>query len=132
MEQGHIIESGAIVDFFSRPQTKSGKELVERSLKMHLPPDLRHELSIEKTNEKRRPIVRIVFRGQLVKEPVISQASRQFNVDISILQSNIEFLGHHVIGFLVAEIKGTEGSIDEVLGYFTAKELDFQVVGYVA
>ncbi|HXW53267.1 MAG TPA: NIL domain-containing protein, partial [Myxococcota bacterium] len=132
MEHGRIIESASVVDFFSEPRTKSGRELVERSLKMHLPPDLKHELSDTQSQDKCFPIVRLVFRGQLVKEAVMSQASRKYNVDISVLQSNIEFIGHHVIGFLVAEIRGENKAISAVLQYFSAKQLDFQVVGYVA
>jgi len=132
MEQGRIIESGLVEDFFSAPKTPSGRALVDASLKMHLPPDLRHDLSADRTEQKPYPLVRIVFRGHLVKEAVMSQASRQFMVDISILQSNIEFIGKSTVGFLVAAIKGNESATMQVFDYFKAKELNYEVVGYVA
>lgn len=132
MDHGQIIESGPVEEFFSAPKTAQGRELVERSLKMHLPAGLRQELSPEKTLSKSHPLVRIVFRGQMVKEAIISQASREFLADISIVQSNIEFIGKSVVGFLVAEIKGDEQSVGQVLAFFRHKQLDFQVVGYVS
>jgi D-methionine transport system ATP-binding protein len=132
MDHGQIVESGPVVDFFSAPKTPLAKQLVERSLKMHLPMSLRHELSEHKSASKQHPLVRIVFRGQMVKEAIISQASRLFLVDISIAQSNIEFIGKSVVGFLVAEIRGDELSVTQVLEFFKTKQLDFQVVGYVS
>lgn len=132
MDHGQIVEVSKVIEFFSSPKTKLGQELVERSLKMQLPFNLQQEISPEKTKDKTKPLVRIVFRGHMVKEAIISQASRKFGVDISILHSNIEYIGKHTIGFLVAEIMGDDTSTAQVLDYFTNKELDFLVVGYVA
>jgi len=132
MDHGQIMEVSKVIEFFSAPKTKLGQDLVERSLNMQLPFNLQQELSLQKTKDKAKPLVRIVFRGHMVKEAIISQASRKFGVDISILHSNIEYIGKHTIGFLVAEILGEEASTAQVLEYFADKRLDFLVVGYVA
>ena len=131
INQGRILEAENVVDFFANPQTQQAKQIVESSLKMHIPANLESEMS-EKSSVKKYPIVRIVFRGHLVREAVISMASRQFLVDISILQSNIEFISNSVVGFLLAELRGEMVDVERCMKFFTDKQLDYQVVGYVS
>lgn len=131
MAHGRIVEMQDVIDFFAHPQSDIAKELVESSLKMKIPPDLRREIDTTH-QEKKYPIVRIVFRGTLVREAVITIAARRFGIDISILQSNIEFIGKSAIGFLLAELRGDSASIKNSLSYFAEKELDYEVIGYVS
>jgi len=131
MDKGKILEAQNVVDFFAQPQTALAKNIVENSLKMHLPEDLKRELSHQSATKK-YPIVRIVFRGVLVREAVISMASRRFLIDISILQSNIEFIGKNAIGFLLAELKGESEPIEKTLRFFQDQHLEYEVVGYVS
>lgn len=132
MSEGKIIESGSVESFFSYPKTKIAKDMVEKSLKMHLPLALKREISSIKSITHIYPLIKIIFRGNLVKEAIISEASRKFMIDISIIQSNIEFIGKSVVGFLTAELRGDKKAIEDVLPYFTDKNLDIEVVGYVA
>ncbi len=131
LNQGRILEAENVVEFFAKPKTDTAKQIVESSLKMHIPADLEGEIS-EKTSEKKYPIVRIVFRGHMVREAIISMASREFLVDISILQSNIEFISNSVVGFLLAELRGEIADVERCMEFFTDKKLDYQVVGYVS
>lgn len=132
MSQGQIIESGSVEKFFAYPETKIAKDMVEKSLKMHLPLALKREISSVPSITHLYPLIKIIFRGNLVKEAIISEASRKFMIDISIIQSNIEFIGKSVVGFLTAELRGDKKAIDDVLPYFVDKNLDIEVVGYVA
>lgn len=131
MEHGRILEIENIVDFFAHPKTPLAKSIVENALKMQVPPELMREIS-DLGRDKKYPIIRIVFRGILVREPVISMASRQFSINISILQSNIEFIGNNAIGFLLAELKGENAQIKQTLEYFLEKDLEYEVIGYVS
>lgn len=131
MDKGKILEAQNVIDFFAQPKTTLAKNIVENSLKMQIPADLKQELS-HQSSTKKYPIVRIVFRGTLVREAVISMASRQFSIDISILQSNIEFIGKNAIGFLLAELKGESEPIEQTLRFFQEKHLEYEVIGYVS
>jgi D-methionine transport system ATP-binding protein len=132
IDKGRIIESNTVEDFFAKPKSDLANQIVKSSLKMHLPPDLAHDLSPVKTGHKIFPLVRIIFRGTLIREAIISKASRQFMLDISILQSNIEFIGKSTIGSLLAELKGDCVAIDQCLHFFTQQNLEYSVVGYVS
>jgi D-methionine transport system ATP-binding protein len=131
MDRGKVLEAQDVIDFFAHPQTTLAKNIVENSLKMHVPAELKQELS-DQSAVKKYPVVRIVFRGKLAREAVISMASRQFSIDISIVQSNIEFIGENAIGFLLAELRGEEEPIQQTLRFFSDKHLEYEVVGYVS
>lgn len=132
IDKGHIIESSTVEDFFAKPKSDLATQIVKSSLKMHLPLELIHELSPIKTGDKIFPLVRIIFRGPLIREAIISKASRQFSLDISILQSNIEFIGKSTVGSLLAELKGEDVAIDQCLLFFSEQNLEYSVVGYVS
>jgi D-methionine transport system ATP-binding protein len=131
MSQGRIIEAEPVIDFFAHPKSTLAKTMVETSLKMQIPTQLKEELG-PLGPHKPYPIVRIVFRGTLVREAVISLASRKFMMDISIIQSNIEYIGDHTVGFLLAELRGDKALIGETLNFFSSKNLEYEVVGYVS
>lgn len=130
LDQGKIIEKGDVADFFSHPKSLKAKEIVEHSLKMNIPDYLKKELVQE--DGKKFPLLRIIFRGNLVKEALISKASRKFNADISILQGNIEFIAHRPVGFLLATIRGSETDIKNTIDYFYENKLECEVLGYVS
>ena len=44
------------------------------------------------------------FTGATVDSPLISEVSRRFNIDISILSADIEYAGGVKFGFLLAEL----------------------------
>jgi D-methionine transport system ATP-binding protein len=132
LDHGRILETSSVVDFFAHPKTDLAKRIVEDSLKMHIPADLKQELASEQIGQKKYPIVRIVFRKTLVREAVISRASRKFMIDISILQSNIEFIGENAVGFLLAELRGEKEAIEGCLAFFRVQLLDYEVMGYVS
>ena len=98
---------------------------------MQIPADLKQELSLQSALKK-YPVVRIVFTGTLVREAIISMASRKFLIDISILQSNIEFIGKNAVGFLLAELRGESEPIQQTLRFFSDRHLEYEVVGYVS
>lgn len=131
MDKGRILEAQNVIDFFAHPKTSLGKNIVENSLKMQIPVDLKQELSLQSPTKK-YPVVRIVFRGTLVREAIISMASRQFLIDISIVQSNIEFIGKNAVGFLLAELRGESEPIQQTLSFFSDRHLEYEVVGYVS
>ena len=52
------------------------------------------------------PLVKLGFTGATVDSPLISEVSRRFNIDISILSADIEYAGGVKFGFLLAELFG--------------------------
>ena len=57
------------------------------------------------------PLVKLGFTGTTVGfAALISEASRRFNIDISILSADIEYAGGVKFGFLLAELFGTRPS----------------------
>jgi D-methionine transport system ATP-binding protein len=131
MHQGQIIENDDIINFFAKPKSSIAKSIVYNALKMHIPPKL-NELLSHSSSLKPYPVVRIIFKGALVHEAIISMASRHYLIDINIMQSNIEFIGTSPMGFLLVELRGTPLAIKQTLSFFAEKNLECEVIGYVS
>ena len=52
------------------------------------------------------PLLKLEFGGQSVDAPLISIASRKFNIDISILSSQMDYAGGVKFGVMLAELDG--------------------------
>ena len=77
-------------------------------------------------------LLRVRFLGEATNEPVLAMLIRQFNWDVSILYGNIDHIQGQPQGTLVVSVDAEEGRIQEGLDALKAKNLDVEVIGYVA
>ena len=61
----------------------------------------------------------------------ISQASRQFGVDLNILSASIEQIGHSRFGFLLVELLGNDAARKQTVAYLQQQQIEVEVLGYV-
>ena len=71
-------------------------------------------------------IVRFNYARQNVSEATISEISRQFGVDVSIIYSNIEILEGAPLGGLVAILSG--GQVQDALDYLDKENVRVEVL----
>lgn len=111
MSDGKIVESGSVHHIFSNPQTEVTKELIS-----YLPADEKQGIEIMKT--KGKSIVRLDFLGTMAEEPIISQAVRTFNIDLSIIGGSIDNLSTMKVGHLFIELSGNIDQQKEAISWF--------------
>ena len=95
MDQGEIVEMGALVEVFGSPSHPVTKSLLE---KMHLAPN----------KELTKDCLRLSFRGEAAKEPLISQLIKQHDIEINIFQGSIDTLQTELMGELLISLTGPE------------------------
>ncbi|MGY0217541.1 methionine ABC transporter ATP-binding protein [Endozoicomonadaceae bacterium StTr2] len=127
---GRLIEENAVEQFFIQPQTEIAREFVRSALHEKQPAELEADFHKE-PREGSRPVVRISFMGHSAVEPLITQAARQFNVDISILQADMETVHGNRMGFLTAELIGDEAATQAATNYLQQHPVQVEVLGYV-
>lgn len=130
IDQGQIIESGPVVQFFKRPQTTLGKSLVHGALNPKLPVAL--EANVSKTPKANaKPLWRIEFSGEATHTPLVTTLINEFDLEINIYQANVDYIHNEIIGIMLARIDGEEAMIEKSKAYLASKNIIVETLGYV-
>ena len=130
IENGNIIEEGAMVDVFTNPQHPTTKEFTKSVIGAELPDIVKNMKLAPSYQENSKLIVRLTFLGNSAGEPIVSGMVKRFDVDVSILYGNIDQLKDVPFGILIVEIAGPRQSIEAALDYLHAQNLKTEVIGY--
>ncbi|MCL4160741.1 UNVERIFIED_CONTAM: hypothetical protein GTU68_057066 [Idotea baltica] len=113
---GELVEKGIVSDIFAHPKTKLAQEFIRATLDLSIPEDFK---------------ARLQFTGATVDAPVISQISREFDIDISILSSDIDYAGGVKFGLMLAEVFGNQDSTNQAIEFLRNHHVKVEVLGYV-
>ncbi|WP_297486313.1 methionine ABC transporter ATP-binding protein MetN [uncultured Photobacterium sp.] len=128
---GELVEQGLVSDIFAHPKTELAKAFIRSTLDLSIPED--YQLRMTPTSIKGSyPLIRLEFTGDSVDAPLISQVAREFNLDISILSSNMDYAGGVKFGLMLAEFFGTQTAIDNAITFLRDHKLNVEVLGYVS
>lgn len=121
LSKGKIVESGSVIDIFRDPKHPITKEFLKHTT---------HELPTE-IFKKASPagiLLRLSFKGNEAKEPVISQMIKRFGVDVNILYGWSELLQGILVGNLVVDITGPDAMKQASLAYLSENQVHAEVL----
>lgn len=126
MENGKIVEQGKVIDVFTNPQQHITKKFVEQ---LTTAPDTKDELSetiahLERTGK----VLRLQFKGSFANEALISDVSKQFPVDVNIIDGKITNTKSGLLGTLTVQVKGEKAEIERAEGYIKNASVDVEVI----
>jgi len=131
IDKGQLVEQGTVGEIFSNPRTELAQAFIRSTFHINLPDEYLDNLSPQPTTEKRSPIIKFEFTGRSVDAPLLSKASREFGVELSILTSQIEYAGGVKFGFSIAEAFGDEDAITQAKIFLMENNVRVEVLGYV-
>ena len=131
IDRGQLIEQGTVSDIFSNPKTQLAQEFISSTFHINLPEEYLEKLSDKPNGRNAWPIIRFEFTGRSVDAPLLSQASKKFGVELSILTSQIDYAGGVKFGFTIAEVEGDEDAIIQTKIYLMENNVRVEVLGYV-
>ena len=114
MEKGRVVESGTVSELLATP----GSELAAALF----------PVGGEATGDD-RTVLDVTFQGETATQPVVSQLSRTYNIDISILGAAIDTVGGLQIGRMRIELPGRYEDNVVPVGFLREKGLQIDVVG---
>ncbi|MBZ3902463.1 MULTISPECIES: methionine ABC transporter ATP-binding protein [Streptomyces] len=114
MDRGRIVESGTVGELLATP----GSELAAALF----------PVGGEATGDD-RTVLDVTFQGETATQPVISQLSRTYNIDISILGAAIDTVGGLQIGRMRIELPGRYEDNVVPVGFLREQGLQIDVVG---
>jgi D-methionine transport system ATP-binding protein len=109
MTGGEIVEEGDVYDIFASPRHEYTRQLVEGTFDLELPPRV--------LADARGPIMKITYRGGDAEKPVLSEATKELDVDFNILLGKIEYINDRPLGILVVEASCGDARLPEVFAY---------------
>lgn len=128
MENGEVVEQGEVFEIFSNPTKSITENFVNSTSNLSRIYDLIEGgagITQIKTGEC---IVKFRYLEKNTSEALVSQLSRQFQLDINIIFGNVEIIGEHPIGGLVSIINGTPDNIENALEYLKSKNVGVEVI----
>lgn len=111
MENGEVIETGNVFETFTNPQHSTTQRFIQ-SVQQDLPSKT---LLDEWRSKGGKQLYRVIFKGNIASDPVLSQTTRKYNVDFNIVYGSIRELQERFFGNLLVSFEGKTEDINKVL-----------------
>ena len=131
IEGGVIKEQGRVIDVFTNPQSETMKEFVKSVINMELPEGIKKLGVTDQPSPDRDMLVRFRFKGAATNEPLVVNIARKFNLDVSVLYGNIDYIQDVPFGYLIVVIIGDMKAQTEAYSYIKTQPVESEVLGYV-
>ncbi|MEU6487103.1 ATP-binding cassette domain-containing protein [Streptomyces sp. NPDC046887] len=113
MEHGKVVETGTLADLLATPGSQLAREL------------------FPVTGDASGPdstVIDVTFHGETATQPVISQLSRTYNIDISILGAAMDTIGGRQVGRMRIELPGRYEENVVPVGFLREQGLQVDIV----
>ncbi|MDS1142572.1 methionine ABC transporter ATP-binding protein [Pusillimonas sp. SM2304] len=121
IDAGVIVECGEVLDVFLHPQHAVTQSLLSES-----------GIDAEGWRDMAQGIsgrlIRLSFRGQATVQPMLSRASRELNLDLSILQGAVSRIKDTPYGQLVLSVQGDQQAQEKLTQLFAAEGVQCEVL----
>jgi D-methionine transport system ATP-binding protein len=131
IEGGVIKEEGRVVDVFTSPKSQTMKDFVKSVINMALPDGLAKLGVTDQPAPDRNMLVRLRFKGAVTNDPVVATIVRKFDVNVSVLYGNIDYIQDEPFGYLIVVIIGDMETQAKAFQYIKNLPIGSEVLGYV-
>lgn len=123
MENGHVVESGSVLEIFSKPKHSLTKDFIETTYHTE---DVLETLkeNIDDVLDENKKLVRLDYVGSSTLDPIILDIFKRFDVVTSILWGNVEFINKTPIGVLIVSMSGKCKNILHSFEYMRLKDIE--------
>ena len=125
MDAGRIIETGDVFTIFSQPQHQVTRNFVRTT--SNLSKMIRDDSPMVRL-KKGEVMARLVYIHADVSEPLISYASRAFDIEINIILADVEVVAGVMVGGTVVIFNGERDRINQAIEYYLSKNINVEVI----
>lgn len=123
MQDGKVIEEGDVYDIFASPQKILTQEFISSVVSFDIPKTILKDV--------RGQIVKILFKGNVAGEGVISDTMQRFEVKGNFLHGTIEYIQERPLGIFLMELQGEDSELAKAIAYMTERGAIVEVVLHV-
>ena len=125
MEQGKVIETGSIIDIFSRPQHPTTKNFIQTVLQQQLPVNILNNLE----NQNHNSIYCLQFLGKSAQETVVQAVIKKFDISLNIVFANMTEINGTVIGQMFIQLLGDPAIIQQAIEFLQQNGVEVEQSG---
>ena len=108
MEQGRVVEEGAVLDVFGRPQAEVTRRFVRTVINDRIPEKF---VTVVRSETRYQQVELLKFIGDAVQEPLIAQLCRTPGLEVNILGANIQEMQGSVMSVFILQLIGEEALV---------------------
>jgi D-methionine transport system ATP-binding protein len=120
MENGRIVEQGNVYDIFASPKEQLTKEFIQSVVSFDLP---KATLRLVKGT-----LVKLLFRGEVAGEGVVSETLKRFQINGNFLHGSIEYIQERPLGIFIMELTGDQEEINKAIHYIEHRNAEVEVL----
>lgn len=124
VNEGQIVEQGSVEDVFVQPKSPVTVEFIKNLSVQNVDEDEKDKDFVQ-WGDKNETQYNLFFRDNKVGEPVLSEVSRKFSVNINILGGGTQKLLDKKVGVLAVKFEGDSDEVSKVIDYLN--EIGVQV-----
>lgn len=128
MENGVVVEEGNILDVFSSPKQQVTKDFIDSTSTINKIYELIETNDPIVQLEKGESLVILHYTAGNTDKALISDVSRQFNINSNIAFGNIEIIQNTPLGSLVVKLSGEEENIQKTILYLRENNVKVEVL----
>lgn len=123
MQDGRVIEEGEVYDIFAEPKEPLTKEFINSVVSFEIPNEILKEVNGQ--------VIKILFKGDVAGEGVISDTMQRFNVKGNFLHGTIEYIQERPLGIFIMELQGETAAVNEAKHYMEQRGALVEVIEHV-
>lgn len=120
MQDGRVVEEGSVYEIFSNPKAELTKEFISSVLSFEVPQAILAKVT--------GSIVKVMFKGEVAGEGVISDMVQHFDVRGNFLHGSIEYIQEVPLGLFLMEIQGQPDNITRAVSYMEGRGAQVEVI----
>ncbi len=120
MQDGRVIETGEVYDIFAEPKEQLTQEFIKSVVSFDIPNEILKDVKGQ--------IIKILFKGEVAGEGVISDTMQRFNVKGNFLHGTIEYIQERPLGIFIMELQGEAAAVNEAKSYMEQRGAIVEVV----
>ena len=128
MDAGKIIETGDVFEIFSSPKHPVTRNFVRTTSNLSKIETLIRDASPMVRLKPGQLMARLVYIHADVSEPLISYASRAFDIEINIVLADVEIVAGSMVGGTVVIFSGDREKINRAIDYYKSKDIRVEVI----
>ena len=117
MEAGLVVEQGSVIEVFTRPQQPITKSLIDEIVPQELPASViaRVRAMDSALAHGHGKLLRLSYAGAQAYQPILSRLIRDFGLDLSILNGQVDEIQDQTFGFLAVYASGEQQQLNAAI-----------------
>ena len=137
IDAGRIVEQGAVMDVFTRPQHATTRSLIDEILPQDLPQSVLARIrklmatGAPAQQGQHGQLLRLAFAGDDSDQPLLSDVIRRFGLDLNILHGQVDEIQGRPFGALAVHVRGAREQLVAAVAHLRGAGVVVQEVAHV-